>query len=79
MPKTPPTSATPPTVEAFLKTVLRSGVLDRDTLQAVLRTMPLLSLLVLVVFGEAFRRSGEADRLARVRGVASVESAYERT
>ena len=28
---------------------------------------------------EAFRRSGEADRLARARGVASVESAYERT
>jgi L-rhamnose isomerase/sugar isomerase len=28
---------------------------------------------------EAFRRSGEAERLARERGTSSVESAYERT
>jgi len=28
---------------------------------------------------EAFRRSGDGDRLARERGIASVESAYERT
>jgi L-rhamnose isomerase/sugar isomerase len=28
---------------------------------------------------EAFRRSGHAERLARERGTASVESAYERT
>jgi serine/threonine protein kinase len=41
MPKTPPTSATPPTVEGFLKTVLRSGLLDREALQTLLRTMPL--------------------------------------
>jgi eukaryotic-like serine/threonine-protein kinase len=38
MPKTPPTSATP-TVEGFLRTVLRSGLLDRDTLQALLRSL----------------------------------------
>ncbi|HKI38477.1 MAG TPA: protein kinase [Gemmataceae bacterium] len=42
MPKTPPpTSATPPTVEGFLKTVLRSGLLDREALQTLLRTLPL--------------------------------------
>jgi len=41
MPKTPPTSATPPSVEGFLKTVLRSGLLDRETLQGLLRTVPL--------------------------------------
>jgi serine/threonine protein kinase len=41
MSKTPPTtSATPPTVEGFLKTVLRSGLLDRETLQAQLRSLP---------------------------------------
>ena len=40
MPKTPPTSATPPTVEGFLRTVLRSGLLDRDALQALLRSLP---------------------------------------
>jgi serine/threonine protein kinase len=41
MPKTPPPSATPPTVEGFLRTVLRSGLLDREALQTLLRTMPL--------------------------------------
>jgi serine/threonine protein kinase len=41
MPNTPPTSATPTTVEGFLKVVLRSGLLDRDVLQAQLRSMPL--------------------------------------
>ncbi len=41
MSKTPPPSATPPTVEGFLKTVLRSGLLDREALQEALRTMPL--------------------------------------
>jgi serine/threonine protein kinase len=42
MPKTPPpTSATPPTVDGFLKSVLRSGLLDRETLQSLLRSVPL--------------------------------------
>jgi serine/threonine protein kinase len=42
MPNIPPTtSETPPTVEAFLKSVLRSGLLDRDALQSLLRTVPL--------------------------------------
>jgi serine/threonine protein kinase len=40
MSKTPPTSATPPTVEAFLKLILRSGLLGREALQAHLRNMP---------------------------------------
>src|SRR5581483_7855318 len=42
MPKTPPPpSASPPTVEGFLKTVLRSGLLDSEELQTELRTVPL--------------------------------------
>jgi serine/threonine protein kinase len=42
MPKTPPPpSATPPTVDGFLKSVLRSGLLDRETLQSLLRSVPL--------------------------------------
>jgi serine/threonine protein kinase len=42
MPKTPPpTSAMPPTVDGFLKTILRSGLLDREALQTLLRTVPL--------------------------------------
>jgi serine/threonine protein kinase len=42
MPKTPPpTSAPPPTVDGFLKSVLRSGLLDRETLQSLLRSVPL--------------------------------------
>jgi serine/threonine protein kinase len=42
MPKTPPpSSATPPTVDGFLKSVLRSGLLDRKTLQSLLRSVPL--------------------------------------
>ena len=42
MPKpVPMPSASPVTVEDFLRTVLRSGLFDRDALQACLRTMPL--------------------------------------
>ena len=42
MPKTPPpTSAMPPTVDGFLKTILRSGLLDREALQSLLRSVPL--------------------------------------
>src|SRR5262249_6938150 len=37
----PTTSATPPTAEGFLKPVLRSGLLARETLQAQLRSLPL--------------------------------------
>jgi serine/threonine protein kinase len=40
MPKTPPPTSTTPTVEGFLRTVLRSKLLDRDALQALLRTLP---------------------------------------
>jgi serine/threonine protein kinase len=41
MSKTPqPTSASPPTVEGFLRTVQRSGLLDRETLQTLLRSLP---------------------------------------
>jgi eukaryotic-like serine/threonine-protein kinase len=40
MPKTPPTTSATPTVEGFLRTVLRSGLLDRDALQALLRSLP---------------------------------------
>ncbi len=35
------TAPDPPTVEAFLKKILRSGLLNRDQLQAALRDMPL--------------------------------------
>jgi serine/threonine protein kinase len=41
MPKTPPTSATPATVDGFLRAVLRSKLLDREALQAHLRSLPL--------------------------------------
>ncbi len=39
MPKTPPTTSTTPTVEGFLRTVLRSRLLDRDALQGALRSL----------------------------------------
>ena len=40
MSKVPPSSADFPTVEGFLKTVLRSRLLDRDQLQETLRDVP---------------------------------------